>query len=59
MPGLSSRPNHTHFPLPGSHRLKVIYTNADQLVNKRDDLCMAIAGREPDIILITEVILKA
>ena len=36
-----------------------MYTNADQLVNKRDDLCMAIAGQEPDIILITEVIPKA
>ena len=36
-----------------------MYTNSDQLVNKRDDLCMAIAGREPDIIMITEVIPKA
>ena len=39
--------------------LKCLYTNADQLVNKRDDLCMAIAGQEPDVILITEVIPKA
>ena len=36
-----------------------MYTNSDQLVNKRDDLCMAIAEREPDIIMITEVIPKA
>ena len=36
-----------------------MYTNADQLVNKRDELCLIIAGREPDIILITEVIPKA
>ena len=39
--------------------LKCLYTNADQLVNKREDLCMAILGQEPDIILITEVIPKA
>ena len=39
--------------------LKCMYTNSDQLVNKRDDLSMAIAGREPDIIIITEVIPKA
>ena len=39
--------------------LKCLYTNADQLVNKRDDLCMAIVGQEPDVILITEVIPKA
>ena len=36
-----------------------MYTNADQLVNKRDDLSMQIAGDEPDVILITEVIPKA
>ena len=36
-----------------------MYTNADQLVNKRDELCMAIAGDEPHIILITESIPKA
>lgn len=39
--------------------LKVLYTNADQLVNKRDDLSMHIAGDEPDIIMISEVIPKA
>ena len=39
--------------------LKCMYTNSDQLVNKRDDLCMAIAGREPDVIMITEAIPKA
>ena len=37
----------------------MFYTNADQLVNKRDDLCMAIVGTDTDIILVTEVILKA
>ena len=33
---------------------KCLYTNADQFVNKRDDLVMSIAGDKPDIILITE-----
>ena len=39
--------------------LNIMYTNADQLLNKRDELCMYIAGDEPDIICITEVIPKA
>ena len=39
--------------------LHVVYTNIDQFINKRDDLCMMIAGKEPDIILLTEVIPKA
>ena len=38
--------------------LKFLYTNADQLINKRDDLIMRIADDEPDIMLITEVIPK-
>ena len=33
--------------------------NSDQLVNKRDDLSMAIAGREPVVIMVTKVIPKA
>ena len=37
----------------------MLYTNADQLINKREDLCMQIAGAEPDVIMITEVIPKA
>ena len=37
----------------------MIYTNIDQFINKRDDLCMLIAGDEPDLILLTEVIPKA
>ena len=40
-------------------QLKVLYTNADQLINKRDDLSMKIAGNEPDLIMVTEVIPKA
>ena len=51
-------------PYHSDHRLrtdylKILYTNADQFVNKRDDLLMLIAGNEPDIILINETIPKA
>ena len=36
--------------------LKVLYTNADQFLNKRDDLLLHITGNEPDIIImITKV----
>ena len=35
-----------------------MYTNADQFVNKRDDLQARITDDEPDVILITEVIPK-
>ena len=38
--------------------LDILYTNADQFLNKRDDLCMFITGHEPDIILVTEVLPK-
>lgn len=37
----------------------MLYTNADQFVNKRDELCMRIAGNEPHVIILTEVIPKA
>ena len=37
----------------------MLYTNTDQFLNKRDDLCMMIAGNEPDVILLCEVIPKA
>ena len=36
-------------------QLQILYTNADQFTNKRDDLVAFIAGNEPDLILITEV----
>jgi len=36
-----------------------LYTNADQFVNKRDDLLTLIANNEPDVILINETIPKA
>ena len=42
-----------------SERLTVMYTNADQFLNKKDELLVFIAGSEPTIIMITEVIPKA
>ena len=39
--------------------LDILYTNIDQFLNKRDDFSLAIAGNEPDIILITEILPKA
>ena len=39
--------------------LKIFYTNADQFINKRDYLCMALTDDEPDVLLLTEVIPKA
>ena len=39
--------------------LTVFYTNADQFLNKRDELQMFIAGNEPDIILISEILPKS
>ena len=36
----------------------VWYTNADQLLNKRDALGMAVCGEEPDVIFVTEVLPK-
>ena len=39
--------------------LTVLYTNADQFLNKRDELQMFITGNEPDIILISEVLPKS
>ena len=41
-----------------SKQLKILYTNADQFVNKRDNLLMTIAHDKPDVIMITEVIPK-
>ena len=43
----------------GCTGLKYLYTNADQLLNKIEDLKMTIANDEPDVIMITEVIPKA
>jgi len=39
--------------------LKVLYTNADQFLNKWDDILMLITGNKPDLILINEVLPKA
>ena len=38
--------------------LTFLYTNADQFVNKRDELSMFISSDPPDIMLITEIIPK-
>ena len=38
--------------------LKIIYTNADTLTNKLDELKMIIEAKEPDIIAVTEIFLK-
>ena len=41
------------------YKLKVLYTNADQFLNKRDHLLVHIAGNTPDIIVISEMLPKA
>ena len=38
--------------------ITVLYTNADQFLNKINDLEMLIAGSEPDLMLITEILPK-
>jgi len=37
----------------------VLYTNADQFINKRDLLLVQIANKNPDLILISEILPKA
>ena len=39
--------------------LKILYTNADQFPNKREELLMLKGGKEIDVIMITEMIPKA
>ena len=39
-------------------KLKVYYTNADQLLNKMMDLKVHIYDRQPDVMVVTEVIPK-
>ena len=39
--------------------LKCVNTNAGQLVNKREDLCMITVRCEPDIMVVTELVSKA
>ena len=38
--------------------MKVFYTNADQFLNKKEDLLMFMQGNNPVIIMITEMIPK-
>ena len=35
------------------NNLKIFYTNADQFLNKHDELTMLISNDKPDIILVT------
>ena len=42
-------------PFINLDQLQFFYTNADQFINKHDDLVALIAGNEPDLILITEI----
>ena len=55
--------NQLHIKVKKNERIKtglsILYTNADQYLNKRDDLAMMIVDEKPDIILITEVIPKS
>ena len=39
-------------------KLKVVYSNADNLMNKRQELEVLIALQNPDIICVTEVVPK-
>ena len=39
-----------------SENLNILYTNADQFLNKREELLILIANDNPDLIIITEVI---
>ena len=38
--------------------MKVFYTNADQFLNKKEDLLMFLQGSNTDIVMITEMIPK-
>ena len=52
-------PNYTSKLQLSESGLEYLYTNADQLLNKIEELKMLIADDEPDVIMITEVIPKA
>ena len=41
-----------------NYKLKVLYTNVDQFLNKRDHLLVHIAGNTPDLIVISEMLPK-
>ena len=41
-----------------NYGLNCLYTNADQLLNKLDDLLILITSNEPGIMMVTEVIPK-
>ena len=39
--------------------MKIFYINADQFLNKRDELALLLSDDKPDIILVTKVLPKA
>ena len=43
----------------GEVSLKCFYSNVDQLLNKMEDMRMKIASKEPDLLMLTEVIPQA
>ena len=54
--------NSTWLPSYGTNvksNLKIFYTNADQFLNKRDELALLLSDEKSDIILVTEVLPKA
>ena len=48
-----------NFSCDNVEKLKIFYTNIDQFLNEKYDLEMAIAGTNPDIILISKILPKA
>ena len=42
----------------GVNKLTIYYTNADNLLNKRDELYLIIASKQPDVLVITEIFPK-
>ena len=39
-------------------KLTIYYTNADNLLNKRNELQLVIASKQPDVLVITEIFPK-
>ena len=39
-------------------KLTIYYTNADNLLNKRNELQLVIASKQPDVLVITEIFHK-
>ena len=39
-------------------KLTIYYTNADNLLNKRNELQLIVASKQPDVLVITEIFPK-